>query len=534
MAKAIELRFHGAARTVTGSCMEVRLGSMRLLVDCGLFQGTRTLEALNYRPFAFEPRTIDAVLLTHAHIDHSGLLPRLVAEGFAGPIYCTEPTRGLLAYVLPDSARIQEWDAEYRNQRADRRGESPIAPLYRAVDADRALELLRPIALNQWFEPAPGLRARLWNAGHILGSASIELQAGGTSILFSGDLGPAHKSFEAPPEAPAGVDHVVCESTYGDRDREDISIAERQTLLETEIREALARKGNLVIPIFAVERTQELLFDIAVLFNSGRLPRRPVFIDSPLASRTTSVFAAHKDELEGIGTQAVFDNTAFHYVEDVSESIRLNATTGAIIMAASGMCEGGRIRHHLLHNLARSDSTVLFVGYQAQGTLGRTILDGAPRVRISGRDVTIRARIRRMDFYSAHADRGSLLDWIGARHPVRGTLFLDHGEPSAIESLRATLDEKGVPVIVPSLGETYQLEAGTKAQRLTTGDAALTDALQSDWQNDYAKLAVNLKHELQAIEGEKVRRAAIADMRAVLERYRGHREHERRSHPPRG
>ena len=493
---APELVFHGAAQTVTGSCMEVVWGNHRVLIDCGMFQGSRSLERFNYDPFDFRPDSIDAVILTHAHIDHSGLLPRLAAEGLAGPIYTTGATMDLIAYMLADSARLQEGDAAHRNRRRDRADEPKIEPLYTIADAEAAISLVEPVALGEWFEPAPGFRARLWNAGHILGSASVELEVGGVTVLFSGDLGPSPKTFQLAPDGPSGVDYVVCESTYGDRDREDVTIAERQAILEHEIRDAISRGGNLVIPVFAVERTQELLFDIATLINTGKLPQRQVFIDSPLATRATSVFAKHDAELAQMGDGEIFHHPAFHYVESVTESMRLNTTSGAIILAASGMCEGGRIRHHLFHNLARHDSTILFVGYQAQGSLGRTIRDGAERVRISGRDVAVRARVRAIESYSAHADHGDLLAWIGARAPIKGTLFLDHGEEASIAALQAASEQIVGNVKAPALGERYQLVAGTPAKRLSTGDLSRQQSVSHDWQNDYADFTVNLRGDI--------------------------------------
>ncbi|ARS26251.1 MBL fold metallo-hydrolase [Sphingomonas sp. KC8] len=519
----IELTFHGAAQTVTGSCMEVAHGGRSILVDCGLFQGSRSLEHLNHQPFRFSPDKIDAVILTHAHIDHSGLLPRLAADGFSGPIWCTEATRDLLVYMLADAARIQESDAAHRNHRADRADEPEIAPLYTEADAERAIALIEPVSPGQWFEPAPGMRARLWNAGHILGAASIELNAGGVSVLFSGDLGPANKTFQSAPTAPVGIDHVICESTYGDRDRPDIEIAARQSMLEQEIKDALSRGGNLIIPVFAVERTQELLFDIATLINTGRLPNRPVFIDSPLASRATSVFAKHQRELADLGDGGIFDNNAFHYIETPAQSMNLNTMSGAVILAASGMCEGGRIRHHLIHNLARADSTVLFVGFQAQGTLGRTLLDGARRVRISGRDIAVRARVHRIESYSAHADRSDLLDWISARQPIRGSLFLSHGEPGAIAALRDACATKDNSVLMPAIGERYCLAANAPARRLSTGIPEIQQVAARDWQNDYADFAVNLKRQLQRIHDDAARRDAIRRMRHLLDDVADHR-----------
>lgn len=516
---SLRLTFHGAAQTVTGSCYEVCSGSHRVLVDCGLFQGSRTLEGLNRAPFAFSSKAVDAVLLTHAHLDHSGLLPKLVNDGFRGPIWCTPATRDLLHEMLPDAARIQEQDAERRNRRPDRADEKPITPIYTSDDAARALEQLRPIMLEEDFEPAPGFSARLWNAGHILGSSSVELCAGGVRTLFSGDLGPNHKAFERDPAGPHGLDHVLCESTYGDREREEVTIEQRRTLLKHEVKEALARGGNLVIPVFALERTQELLLDLARLINEGRLSHPHVFIDSPLASRTTSVFRRHAADLEDLGSGQIFDNPAFHYVESVDASMSLNKMSGAIILSASGMCEAGRIRHHLRFNLPRQDSTILFVGFQAQGTLGRTIVDGARRVRISGRDVAVRANVRRIDSYSAHADRSELLSWIRDRYPIVGSLFLVHGEQSGIASLSHDLASEVPSTIIPAIGETYELRAGAPARRLSTGRSDLKLVSGHDWQNDYADFAANLKHQLQAIESDDRRQEAVARMRRVLDDY---------------
>jgi metallo-beta-lactamase family protein len=279
-----------------------------------------------------------------------------------------------------------------------------------------------------------------------------------------------------------------------------------------------------------VERTQELLLDIATLISSGRLRSRPVFVDSPLASRVTDVFARHPDELEGMGNDPVFDHQAFHYVETAAESIRLHSLSGAIIMAASGMCEGGRIRHHLLHNLGRSDSTVLFVGYQAAGTLGRAILDGAKRVRVSGQDVAVRARIRQIDSYSAHADRSELIAWINARRPVAGSLFLIHGEQEAITSLRDVVTSKADSVLIPEIGERYALRPAQPARRLTTGRPDAMQIVGRDWQNDYADLAVNLKRRLQRIESAEARREAVRRMGEILDSYQ---KRDRHQAPPR-
>lgn len=518
--RPLSLTFHGASGEVTGSCMELALGGHRILVDCGMFQGSRSLERLNLEPFAFDPKDIAAVVLTHAHIDHSGLLPKLARQGFDGPIWCTQATKDLLQFMLADSGRIQQMDAERRNRRRDRAGEEPFEPLYTEQDALTAWQLCKPVERERWFEPAPGFRARLWNAGHVLGSASVEFEAGGVHAMFSGDLGPEFKAFLHDPEGPAGFDHVVCESTYGARNREKLTIEQRRTVLAAEVSSAIARGGNLVIPAFALERTQELLLDLAHLLRAERIPHASVFVDSPLANEITGVFARYSAKLEDTGGINVFANPDFHFVGDTAESIRLNSLSGAIILAASGMCEGGRIRHHLLHNLHRRDSTVLFVGYQAQGTLGRIILDGAERVRISGTDVQVRAQIRRIDNYSAHADQSELLAWIDQRSPIAGTLFLDHGEPDSFEAMRRELQrrEPQFKVALPKIGESYALEAAKPARRLSTGNAEAQQAVGRDWQNAYAALASTLKADLGRIPAAR-RQEAIDRLRQVLDSY---------------
>jgi len=501
--------------------MQFTSGGTSILVDCGLFQGSRSLETLNAGSFSFDPRDISAVVLTHAHIDHSGLLPKLVKHGFKGKIWCTPETSDLLEHMLADSGRIQEYDTQRRNRRRDRAGEEPFEPVYTEQDAIAAWRRTRPIKLEEAFEPAPGFNARLWNAGHILGSASVELAIEGIRIICSGDVGPENKAFLPDPDGPKDFDYVVCESTYGDREREEVTIEQRRKLLEAEAKAAIARGGNLVIPAFALERTQELLLDLAYLERTGALPNVPVFVDSPLANNTTRVFERYYAELEDTDGRDIFRNPAFHYVDDVKESMRLNTLSGAIIMAASGMCEGGRIRHHLVHNLHRRESTVLFVGYQAQGTLGRVLLEGADTVRISGKDVRVRAQIRRIDSYSAHADQGELLEWIADRGPVRGNLFLSHGEPEALEAMRRELQkiDPELKVRLPEIGESYALSSGQPAKRIKTGREDLRHALGRDWQNSYAQFITGLKDELSHIRDEKQREKAIADMRKVLDSY---------------
>lgn len=514
-----KLTFHGAAGTVTGSCSVLEAAGQRWMIDCGLFQGSRSLEELNRAPFAFDPRDIDGVLLTHAHIDHCGLLPRLVKEGFRGPIYCTRPTADLLGFTLPDAGRIQEAEADRGARRRAREGREPYEPLYTEADARRVLEQTEPVALEQWRELGHGWRFRLWNAGHILGSASVEICLNDEMrLLFSGDLGPDEKAFHPEPNAPAGFDVVVCESTYGDREKSELSLEGRRQLLLAEVETALARGGNLIIPAFAIERTQELLLDLAILMAQGKLARTPVFIDSPLASNATSVFRRHAGKLEDLGDIDVFGFPAFHFVETAQHSMQLNVMSGAIIIAASGMCEAGRVRHHLKHNLWRPESTVLFVGYQAQGTLGRTILEGARRVRISGTDVAVRARIRRIDSYSAHADQGELLAWINARQPIRGGLFLCHGEEQSLAALAAKVTAQGIEprqVFRPQVGESFRLRPNERPTSLGGMRIAPAEAAH-DWQNEYAAIMVDLKDRLRHMRDNQQRERTLLKMREVL------------------
>jgi metallo-beta-lactamase family protein len=292
----------------------------------------------------------------------------------------------------------------------------------------------------------------------------------------------------------------------------------------------MKRGGNLVIPVFALERTQELLLDFAALIDAGRLPRLQLFIDSPLASRATEVFRRHRDSLEDVGESDAFDHSGFHFVDSVEQSMRLNTLSGAVILAASGMCEGGRIRHHLKHNLPRRESTLLFVGFQARGTLGRTILEGAKRVRISGRDVSVRAQVRHLDSYSAHADREELTAWVRARTPVKGSLFLVHGEPEGLTGLGEATQPFIANILTPEIGEAYELGTGAAAQRLSTGRTGLRDVLGKDWQNDYADLAANLKRELERVEVSR-RAEVIRRMRSVIDEFSDYRRRRKARRP---
>ncbi|MCI5075951.1 MBL fold metallo-hydrolase [Oricola sp.] len=522
------LSFYGAAGTVTGSCSMLEVGEQRFLVDCGMFQGNKTIRALNEKDFPFEAAGIDFLILTHAHIDHSGLLPKLVKHGFSGPIHCTAATADLLSFMLLDSAKIQQSNTERWNRRRQRKGEEPLEPVYTEEHARRTLELLTPHGYETWFEPGADIQVRYWNAGHMLGSASAEVKfpddpSGNTMrILFSGDLGPEEKVFHPEPDAETGFDYIVCESTYGDRERDDYTLEKRRDNLRKELVRGLSAGGNVVIPAFAVERSQELLHDIGVLLARGELPETTVFLDSPLAKAVTEVFIKHAGSLDDVelDESQLFRDPRFRLVQDVEESKAINRITGgAIIISASGMADAGRIQHHIKNNIWRSNATILFVGYQAPGTLGYYITSGEPMVRIHSKEYLVRAEIRRLGNYSAHADQGELLDWIMERTPVAGRLFLNHGDDDAREELARLLSERGFDpekIVMPRMDEIFELVAGDAKSKGRLPERIPQAELLSDWNNDYAALVAALTQRLYEAEDDAERRRIIATLRAAL------------------
>jgi metallo-beta-lactamase family protein len=431
---ATQLSFLGAAGEVTGSCYLFDTGKVKFLVDCGMFQGGRDAQRKNRR-FAFDPRQIAFVLLSHAHIDHSGLLPRLAAQGFTGPIYATPATGELLAVMLPDSAHLQEKEAG-----RPRHGQ-PAPPLYTVAEAQACLSLLRQTGYAVDFRPHDGVRCVFRDAGHILGSAIIEIFLEGKKIVCSGDLGQPGRPIVEDPAPIEEADVLLVESTYGDRNHKSLV----QTLDEFAfaLNDTLASKrGNVVIPSFAVGRTQEILYYIAELRRQGRIPAADMYVDSPMASAATRITLRHAKlpDLERV-----------RFTESLEESMRINSVrAGAIIISASGMCEGGRIRHHLRYNLPRPECAVVFVGFQAAGTLGRRIVDGAKSVRLFREICPVRAKIFTINGLSAHADRDALLGWLGNfRRPPRQT-WVVHGEPLAAHSLKDEIVQRlhwraGVP-----------------------------------------------------------------------------------------
>ncbi|MDX6751615.1 MBL fold metallo-hydrolase [Geminicoccaceae bacterium 1502E] len=523
----IRLTFHGAASTVTGSCFLIEHPKGRFLVDCGLFQGTKTIRELNYGPFPFAPKSIDFVLLTHAHIDHAGLLPKLWKAGFEGPVMATEPTLELLRFMLPDSGYIQESEVRRLNARNRRRGRETVEPIYTRADAEACLERVEACDYGRWFEAAPGVRVQFWNASHILGSASLEIEiADGTGqhlrLLFSGDIGPEDKIFHDSPSGPRGLDYVIMEATYGDRDREDVTLEQRRDRLRREIADALAAGGNLVIPAFAVERSQELLYTIMDLMAHREIPSCPVFLDSPLAIRATEVFAHYRDTLHEAGDlRRLFERPELRFCVTAEESMAINRITGgAIVLAASGMCEAGRIRHHLRHNLWRPQSTVLFTGYQAPGTLGHVILSGESTIRLGGEEISVKARIRQIDGFSGHADQPELMRWLAARQPVRGGVFLVHGEDHAIDRLRQRLDASGCrsPIIQPALDQRFALRPGC-AEALPGGPPRLEARFASspaDWHNAFARLMLDIDRETKQLGDDRARLDLLGRLRRTL------------------
>ncbi|HMN21373.1 MAG TPA: MBL fold metallo-hydrolase [Ottowia sp.] len=458
----MKLSFFGAAREVTGSCFLIEATGARFLVDCGMVQGGREASARNHEPFDFDPATIDFVLLTHAHIDHSGLLPKLTRAGFRGPIYATTATADLLGVMLPDSAHIQESDARRDARRA--RGAPPLAPLYTLHDAQMCLRQVRSVDYDREFAPRVGVRCRLRDAGHILGSAIVEVwiteYGHATKLVFSGDLGQPGRPILRDPTPIDEADVLVLESTYGNRHHPDPTATEDEMIALVE-RTLHQRGGNVIMPAFAVGRTQQIIYLLHRLAREGRLHHPMVFVDSPMATEATRITRQHLELFDEqarslAGWHARGGNLPFlHFTASAEESKALNQIrSGAIIISASGMCEAGRIRHHLRRNLPRPECCVLLPGFQAQGTLGRRLVDGATQVRLFGEDIPVRAEIRTVEGLSAHADQKALLDWAGAFRQPPARTFVVHGEPAAATTLADTLHEKlGWHVSVPERGE---------------------------------------------------------------------------------
>ncbi|RYG35612.1 MBL fold metallo-hydrolase [bacterium] len=459
MSKAIT--FYGAAETVTGSRHLLTIDGHHVLVDCGMFQGDRELQQRNWQPFPVPPSEVEAVVLTHAHMDHIGWLPRLVKEGFHGPIYCTRATLGLARISLPDSGRIQEEDA----RRANKHGSvhNPALPLYTEDEVAACLRLFKTVAYDELHPLPGGAQWRYLPAGHILGSAFAEIYfQDGERIMMSGDLGRFNTPIIRDPASVDAAEYLVIESTYGDRLH---PIEDPLIKLEQVLNDAAATRAAVIVPSFSIGRTQELLYYFRQLQDLGRMPKMPIYLDSPMAVTATDLYAMAKEEYDDDMKVAVatghspLDPEGLHTVRDRQQSKAINTATGPmVIVAGSGMANGGRVVHHLLHRISDPNTIVLFTGYQAEGTLGRHILDGEPEVRIQGHEVPVRARIEKLNALSAHADQGEMLHWLrGFKTPPRRT-FIVHGEPPAQAALRDKIvAELGWDAVIPKFGENFEL-----------------------------------------------------------------------------
>lgn len=506
MAEVLSITFFGACDTVTGSCYLIETKQAKILVDCGMFQGGREHKERNEAPFNFSPETIDAVLLTHAHIDHSGLLPKLVREGFSGEIIATRATGSLCNLMLRDSAHVQLMEAEWQNRKAKRAGDDDVLPLYTLNDVEHCLKLFRTVRYEERVPVVPGVTVSFLDAGHILGSAMLEVYLDvlgeERKVVFSGDLGERGRPIVADPSYITKADYVVIESTYGNRRHDDPT--QRRAQLGKILLDAIRENEKVVIPAFAVGRTQDVLYEINALYRNGDIPLLPVYIDSPLAISATEVFQQYKDYYDEDTKDLLrrdmspFTYPGLRFTREVEESKALNEVKHAcVIISASGMAEAGRIRHHLKHNLWRPTAHILFVGYQAAGSLGRRIVDGAREVTIFGEEIAVRANIHVIAGLSAHADQAGLMGWMRAFQEGPSTVFITHGEEDSRMSLAELLRaERGAQVVVPECDVAYTLTEGAflaSAQKSTPVSAAVPafDELDALWRQ--ARKGINQK-----------------------------------------
>ncbi len=459
----MQLTFLGATMGVTGSSHLLEIGTKKILIDCGMFQGSKIVASLNRRAFAYNPSELDCILLTHAHIDHSGLLPRLCKAGFKGPIFATKGTIDLCSIMLPDSAYIQEFEAEIENRKGRRMGRKPVSPLYSVEDAQSCLKQFRAVEYEVDFSLGEDIHVHFYDAGHILGSSMLAIHAteagNETQFLFSGDLGRPDQPILKDPTYVKAADYVILESTYGDRDHVEI---DWETRMAEIINDTVERRGNVIIPAFAVGRTQIILYYLSRLFEAKRIPDIPVIIDSPLAIAATDIFRRdtqyYDKEMKEIiqkERQSPLMMPQLRFSRTAEESKALNSMEEpAIIISASGMADAGRILHHLKHNLWRKESSVLFVGFQAEGSLGRRLVEGAQKVRIMGEEIRVRAQVYNLNGLSAHADREDILEWLSCFTQKPANVFLVHGEIKSSEALSNAIVQKlSIPSYIPRYGD---------------------------------------------------------------------------------
>ena len=506
----------GGAGTVTGSSYLIESATgEKVLVDCGLFQGGKKIEERNWKEWGFDPAQISTLFLTHAHIDHSGKIPKLVKDGFQGRILASPPTAELCSIMLLDAAHVQEMDAEWQTRKNKRRSNEEVLPLYTTEDAEASLRLLAPIEKDTIVEPEPGIRARMRNSGHILGSSVLELWVeegrAPLKMVFSGDLGKKNQLILQDPHEIFDADYLFLESTYGNRLHR--SLEESKAELLEAIQYAVSHKEKVLIPAFAVERTQEILYILGEFQRAGRLPKIPIFVDSPLAIKATQIFRKNKkyydEEAQAIVDQGCdpFDMPNLRFTESTEESRAINKSEGsAIIIAGNGMCTAGRIRHHLKHNLWRPGTSLVIVGFQAQGSTGRQIVDGAKQVRILGETVSVKAKVFTIGGFSAHADQNDLLEWVG-HFESNPRVFLVHGEPSASEALAVKIRERlGLDVYIPKWKERLVL----KPREMAVEEAAEPEALP-DFQAAMFNTIVDLENQIKNLKKEVRSRKKVGE-----------------------
>lgn len=471
----MKITFMGAARTVSGSCYIIECAGKRFAVDCGMHQGNKEIEKRNWELDGYDAKNLDFILITHAHIDHTGLLPAVVSKGFKNPIYCTAPTRDLLEIMLLDSAHIQEMEAEWSNRKRMRTGIQPVRALYTLTDAENTIPLFATVDYDSSFEPAPGLTITYKNAGHILGSAFIEIEyeqdGKKTRAVFSGDLGRPEQLIVEDPDKMDCADYIFIESTYGNRNHPD----EEHSLdeLAKAIEYSYAKKEKVVIPAFAVERSQQIIYSLFLLNRQGRLPAdMPVYLDSPLAIRATEIFRKHPEFYDEQTQEFIrngehpLDLPNLHFTESREQSQAINESKGpAVIISASGMANAGRVKHHLRHNLWRPGASVIFVGWQGVGTPGRKILGGAKKIRLFGEEVAIAAKIFTINGFSGHAGQDELMQWLETMRGKPVKVMLVHGEAEVQEAFGKLIHDRfGFDVHIPEYMEELELEPGEELQ----------------------------------------------------------------------